>query len=127
MSPSTGQLGRFMVRALNPDDHYTQYWAVKATSWFELPQFALALGEAAVSEAAVERSFSRQGMVYTSLRARLSERHCDSQLWLAINYFHVMHPQEADKKAKERTLRTGKKRAQQQRLVDELLAKRQKH
>lgn len=115
-----------MVRPFNPDDSYAEFWAVKATSWFELPQFALALGEAAISEAAVERSFSRQGRVYCSLRAQLSESHCESQLWLAMNFLQVMHPKEAEQKSKERATQSAKKGAEQQRLVDELLAKRQK-
>ena len=115
-----------MVRTVNKDDAYAEFWAVKATSWFELPQFALALGEAAISEAAVERSFSYQGRVYTALRANMSQSHCEAQLWLAMNFVQVVHPKEADEKAKARALQREKMRAEQQRLIDGLVAKRQK-
>ena len=122
----TGQLGRFLVRSVVITEQYAEFWAAKATMWFELPQFALALGEAAVTEAAVERSFSIQGKIFSKLRASLTQSHCEAQLWLAMNYISVMCPKVADDRAKHSAIMSEKQRANHQSLIDELVSKRQK-
>lgn len=79
-----------------------------------------------MTEAAVERSFSIQGKLFSKLRASLTQSHCESQLWLAMNYVQVMCPKQAEERAKRGALLKEKHRAKQQCLIDELLAKRQK-
>ena len=107
-------------------DQYAEFWAAKAIVWFELPQFALALGEAAVTEAAMECSFSIQSKVFSKLRSCLTQSHCEAQLWLAMNYVNVMSPKVAEERAKHAASAHEKECAKQQSLINELVAKMQK-
>jgi hAT family C-terminal dimerisation region len=58
----------------------------------ELTQLAIALLSITASEAAVERTFSRQGLVHSKLRNRLSDRSVQSQMFFSFNTRALEHP-----------------------------------
>ena len=73
-SKVAGQVGKFISRHFQVRDdtvdaiqHYQDCWAIQATTWCELACFAMSLGKAIVSEADVERSFLKQGLIFSKL------------------------------------------------------------
>jgi hypothetical protein len=127
------QVGRFVVRpeaernfAGDKLEFYNAYWSSKAVSWIALARFALPLGDAAISEAAVERSFSAQARIFSDLRARMTESSCEAQMWIAMNCMKVMNPREADKEAAKRVETQKQKRRAQQAVLDEIVVKRRR-
>lgn len=66
-------------------DNPCDIWGLKLRSAPELSHCALALLELTASEAAVERSFSRQGLVHSKLRNRLSDHTVQLSMSFAFN------------------------------------------
>jgi hypothetical protein len=65
-------------------------WNLASTA--ELTQLAITLLSITASEAAVERTFSRQGLVHSKLRNRLSDRSVQSQMFFSFNTRALEHP-----------------------------------
>ena len=122
-----GQIGSFVTRpAVYIDMDMRDYWAMKAVTWPVLAAFALALANTAVSEAAVERSFSAQGQTYTELRARATEETVEAQMWIKMNHTAVHNPAKAERQAAKRFKIAAQKREKAQADIDDLWAKRAK-
>lgn len=75
------QLGRFMNRPASEKEFlgselevFEMYWSKKTVSWIDIAAFAIPLGEACITEAAVERGFSAEGRIFRKMRSRLSDR-----------------------------------------------------
>ena len=61
-------------------------WRLTTTTAPELTRCALALLSLTASEAAVERTFSKQGLLHTKLRNSLSAESVQAQMFVAFNY-----------------------------------------
>ena len=102
------------------------YWTRKSISWLDLANFAVPLGDAAVSEAATERGFSAQGIIFRKLRSLLSEDSTEAATWLNMNHCKVMEPNKYANAKQKRAEKTAKKRTQYEANINALLAKRAK-
>lgn len=91
-----------------------------------MAQFAIALGEATITEAAVERGFSAQGRILTALRNRLGQRACEAQVWLCLNQLKIANPTLAALREQKRQEKQVQKRKREEHKLNELLAKFQR-
>jgi hypothetical protein len=66
-------------------------WQLTSTTAPELTACALALLSLTASEAAVERTFSKQGLLHTKLRNSLSAESVQAQMFVAFNYKALHH------------------------------------
>ena len=122
-------------------DAFTKFWSPKFAAGSTLAKFAVTLGKAAVTEAAVERSFSAQvgckisvtpptplsqGRVYSKRREPLGETSCEAQTWLMMNYMRVMAPEDAAQEAMRRAAKRAAKRTQAEDAFNALVQKRQR-
>jgi hypothetical protein len=70
-------------------------WHMTKKTARELTACALALLSLTASEAAVERTFSKQGLIHSKLRNSLSSESVQAQMFIAFNY-RALHRQEED-------------------------------
>jgi len=117
------QLGSFVRRA-GGSTVFADYWAMKGVSWPQLAHFATAIGEAAISEAAVERGFSAQAHIFNELRVRMGEESTEAQLWLAMNYDKIKRQSRYAERVEAQQRQVAKRRAAQEKITEELAAKR---
>lgn len=125
------------TRKPSPDE-YMKFWSLKWAAGSNLAHFAVTLGHAAITEAAVERSFSaqvchlhcilfspfRQGRVYNKLRERLSEGACEAQTWLMLNHERIVNPDKAADAATKRKEKRKRAKLEAEESFNALVQKR---
>ena len=72
-------------------------WGLYTDTARELTVCAIALLSLTASEAAVERSFSRQGLVHSKVRNRLSDNSVHLQMFFSFNQRALQHEQRPDR------------------------------
>ena len=92
-SEFAGHIGKFIVRRIEdsseadtPEEQlYMEYWSATASVWCDLACFALSVGTTIITEADVERSFSKQSYIFNKLRSRMKSDTNEAQMFLSIN------------------------------------------
>ena len=78
-------LGEHFMRPMT-SDLYARHWNKLAFVSPALARFALSLGEMTISEAAVERSYSAQSLLFNKFRSLMGEEVTEAQLFVRMNY-----------------------------------------
>lgn len=107
----TQQVGAFITREnILERKESANYWGMQMLVWPQLAVFALSLGRLTMTEAAVERGFSKQARVFHALRAKMDPKRMCRQMFLAMNYTRVHYPEDWTEMQRKQELRTNSRK-----------------
>eukprot|EP00662_Eupelagonemidae_sp_cell21_P036327 gene36327-44037_t len=95
---------------------FNDYWRPKRITMIAFASFVISVGRCMVTEASVERSYSKEGRILTALRNSLKENTTNAQMTIAMNWKRLYCPEEIKaRKAKaaakaEKAKESGEKR-----------------